>query len=36
MFPYFELSNLVMVYLLGVVIAGLRHRPHAVGADGRA
>jgi two-component system sensor histidine kinase KdpD len=24
MFPYLELSNLVMVYLLGVVIAGLR------------
>ena len=24
MFPYFELSNLVMVYLLGVVVAGLR------------
>jgi two-component system, OmpR family, sensor histidine kinase KdpD len=24
MFPYFELSNIVMVYLLGVVIAGLR------------
>ena len=36
MFPYLELSNLVMVYLLGVVVAGLRIGRAAVGADGRA
>ncbi len=36
MFPYFELSNIVMIYLLGVVVAGLRARPAAVGAHGRA
>jgi hypothetical protein len=26
MFPYFELTNLVMVYLLGATIAALRLR----------
>ncbi len=32
MYPYFELSNLVMIYLLGVTIAGLRlgRRPSVV------